>query len=160
MVFFGAPPYLLSFRLSRQQQNESGNDRELCPSSKPNSREATGQQDVRYSHFIGSIRYKQIFDSLQSPIHERQRTEEAQAFLTKPSTLWSTDPTFLKLKTKVRLLKVVNDCAERGISLIQSYNSALTKDETQKQYLLQLVSHHGKQFPAATKMALKTKRQH
>ena len=80
--------------------------------------------------------------------------EESQAFLTKPPALWPTDPTYLRMKAKVRLMKAVNDCAERVISLIQSYNSALTKDETRKQYLLQLVSNHRKQFPAATKTAL------
>ena len=58
------------------------------------------------------------------------------------------------MSAKVKLLKVVNDTAERGIALIQSYNSALTKDETQKQYLLQLVSSHRKQFPAQTKAAV------
>jgi len=50
---------------------------------------------------------------------------------------------------------VVNNTAERGISLIQSNNSAQTKDDTQKQYLLQLVSCHQQQFPAPTKGAIK-----
>ena len=69
----------------------------------------------------------------------------------KPPALWSDDATFQEMSAKVKLLKVVNDTAERGISLIQSYNSALTKDETQKQYLLHLVSRHRKQFQAPTK---------
>ena len=37
-----------------------------------------------------------------------------------------------------------------------NYNGALTKDETQKQYLLQLVSRHRKLFPEPMKAALKT----
>lgn len=80
--------------------------------------------------------------------------EEAKSFLLKPPTLWSDDAIFQDMSAKVKLLKVVNDTAERGIALIQSYNSALTKDETQKQYLLQLVSSHRKQFPAPTKGAV------
>ena len=68
--------------------------------------------------------------------------------------MWS-DATFQDMKAKVKLLKVVNDSAERGIVLIQSYNNALTKDETQKQYLLQLVSSHRKEFPVPTKGAMK-----
>ena len=60
------------------------------------------------------------------------------------------------MNTNVKLLKVVNDCAERGVALIQSYNGALTNDETQKQYLLQLVSRHRKLFPEPMKAALKT----
>jgi hypothetical protein len=82
--------------------------------------------------------------------------EKAKVFLSKPPALWHLDHTYQSMKAKVKLLKVVNDCAERGVALVQAYNSALTKDETQKQYLLRLVSSHRKQFPAPTKAALKT----
>ena len=82
--------------------------------------------------------------------------EEAKAFLSKPPAIWPSYPTYQQMKTNVKLLKVVNDCAERGVALIQSYNGALTEDETQKQYLLQLVSRHRKLFPQPTKAALKT----
>ncbi|GBP92622.1 hypothetical protein EVAR_100444_1 [Eumeta japonica] len=37
-----------------------------------------------------------------------------------------------------KTLKVTNDVAERGISLIEEYNCCLTKDEDQLQYLLQV----------------------
>lgn len=48
-------------------------------------------------------------------------------------------------------MKVVNDCAERGIALIQKFNSSITKNEKQKQYLLRLVDLHRKKFPIASK---------
>src|SRR6218665_2024928 len=48
-------------------------------------------------------------------------------------------------------LSVVNDRAERGVALIEEYNQILTKDEGQKQALLQVVSEHQKQFPDAKK---------
>src|SRR6218665_1826551 len=80
--------------------------------------------------------------------------EESKSFLLKPPALWSDDATFQEMSAKVKLMKVVNDTAERGISLIQNYNSALTKDETQKQYLLHLVSRHRKQFQAPTKYSI------
>lgn len=83
--------------------------------------------------------------------------EEAKVFLAMHPSEWSRDTTFQSFKAKVRLLKVVNDCAERGVALIQAFNGVLTKDETQKQYLLQLVSRHRKDFPEPTKRALKTK---
>jgi len=51
-------------------------------------------------------------------------------------------------------MKVVNDCAERGIALVEEYNSSLTKDEEQKQFLLRLVELHRKQFPVATKATM------
>jgi hypothetical protein len=52
---------------------------------------------------------------------------------------------------RVQALRVVNDFAERGIALIQDYNSAITTDEEQKQYLLQTVENHRKMFPDSRK---------
>ena len=51
----------------------------------------------------------------------------------------------------VKPLKVVNDCAERAVNLIQSYNNLFTHDEEQKQYMLQLVALCRKEFPDARK---------
>ena len=51
-------------------------------------------------------------------------------------------------------LKVVNDLAERGIALIEEYNSLFTKDEEQKQYLLQIVQDNRSRFPDARKSTL------
>ena len=46
---------------------------------------------------------------------------------------------------------MVNDLAERGVALMQEYNQLLTKDEDQKQALLQTVSEHRKKYPDAKK---------
>ena len=51
-------------------------------------------------------------------------------------------------------MKVVNDTAERGIALMQQYNSSLTKNEEQKQFLLRLVERHRKTFPSSAKSTL------
>jgi len=80
--------------------------------------------------------------------------EEAKQFLSKPPADWPTDHAFQALRARVKHLKVVNDCAERGIALITSYNAELTKDESQKQYLPQLVASHRKKFPVPTKTNL------
>lgn len=40
------------------------------------------------------------------------------------------------------MLNVVNDAAERGITVIQSCNSVLTKHGDQNQYHLQVVEKH------------------
>ena len=50
----------------------------------------------------------------------------------------------------VRELRVVNGFAERGVALMQAYNLALTKDEDQHQFLLQ-VEDHRKRYPDARK---------
>lgn len=54
----------------------------------------------------------------------------------------------------VRQFKVVNDNAERGVALIQAYNTSLTKDEDQKQYLLQVIEQHRKLFPDSNKSTI------
>ena len=59
-----------------------------------------------------------------------------------------------KLKKIVDGFKVVNGTAERGIKLIQDFNSCLTKDEEQQQFLLQLVSECRKFFPDSSKATL------
>lgn len=53
-------------------------------------------------------------------------------------------------------LKVVNDIAERALALIEQYNDSLTKNEEQKQYLLQVVQKHRKAFPNCHKKNLKS----
>ena len=51
-------------------------------------------------------------------------------------------------------MKVVNDCAERGIALIEKYNESLTKDEDQKQFLLRFVQRHRQLYPKSSKAAM------
>ena len=45
-----------------------------------------------------------------------------------------------------KILEVTNDCAERGVKLFGDV-LAMTKDEKQRQYLLQVVEDHRKNFP-------------
>jgi len=59
--------------------------------------------------------------------------EEAKSLIKRPLALRSNYVIFQELSAKLKLLNFVN---ERSISLIQTYNSALTKDETQKQHPL------------------------
>ena len=54
---------------------------------------------------------------------------------------------YITAKKTILNLKVANDNAERGVALIETYNCLLTKDEEQKQYLLQVVQNHRDRFP-------------
>jgi len=45
----------------------------------------------------------------------------------------------------------VNDTAERGVALMQDYNSLLTKDKDQIQCALQVVREHRSKFPDSKK---------
>lgn len=49
---------------------------------------------------------------------------------------------------------VVNNTAERGIALIQSFNSVLAKHENQIKYPLQIVENHRQRFPNPNRSTL------
>ena len=51
-------------------------------------------------------------------------------------------------------LKVVNDNAEIAVALIEEYNSCITKNEEQKQFLLLTVQEHCLVFPNSLKTIL------
>src|SRR6218665_270955 len=55
----------------------------------------------------------------------------------------------------VREMKVVNDCAERGVTLMQNYHIILTKNKDKKQFLPQVVEEHQRKYPKALKKTLK-----
>ena len=74
-----------------------------------------------------------------------------KTFLTIPPSDWADDADFQKAAKIVHSRKVVNDVAERGVKLIQDFNSSLTKNEDQKQYLLQVVNEHRHIFCDANK---------
>ena len=79
-----------------------------------------------------------------------------KGFLAKETKEWKDDAAYQMANERARALSVVNDAAERGISLIQRYDTK-AKSEKQKQYLLQLVHHHRQAHPKKTKTALMKK---
>jgi hypothetical protein len=76
------------------------------------------------------------------------------SFLDEDVETWKDLPSFNAAKGIVQNLRVVNDTAERGIALASTFNSLLTTQEDQKQYLLQVVEDHRKRYPKATKAIL------
>lgn len=72
-------------------------------------------------------------------------------FLQQHPSSWGSSDVYQISCDRVKRLKVVNDAAERGVALIQNFNSILTNQEEQKQYLLQVVEHHRQQFPMSKK---------
>jgi len=51
-------------------------------------------------------------------------------------------------------INVVNDTAKRGVKLLEEYNSILTKDEEQKEYLLQVVKDYKMKYPDSNKSTI------
>lgn len=88
------------------------------------------------SHFC-SKRTIEFWDIAQLP----------KNFLELDPNLWNDCEDFIIGKRAIDTLRVVNDCAERGVALVQSFSGKITKDENQLQCLLQVVENHRKQFP-------------
>ena len=72
-------------------------------------------------------------------------------FLARECSTWSTNKSFIESRKKVLNIKVVNDCAERAVSLTKEYVNILSNDENQKQYLIQVVEEFRKQYTDANK---------
>ena len=72
-------------------------------------------------------------------------------FLKMPPSTWRENDEYLAIQKKVQQLVVVNDHAERGIAMINEFNGILTNNEEQKQFLLQVVEQHRKNFPNFSK---------
>lgn len=75
-------------------------------------------------------------------------------FLEKDPTMWEDDESFKRGAEIVKRLIVVNDVAERGVKLMQDYNQVLTKNEEEKQFILQIVANYRRRFPDTKKSTL------
>lgn len=75
-------------------------------------------------------------------------------FLKNDPSVWSENADYQKAVSILKGIRVVNDVAERGVKLMSDYNDVLTKDESQKQYLLQVVGEYKKKYPDAKKSTL------
>lgn len=82
------------------------------------------------------------------------RFEMDTSFLNEPSSEWEKNEEYPKMKKVAEKIKVVNDCAERGVKLIEEYNTKLSTDEDQKQYILKVVSEYRKKYPDCRKTTL------
>ena len=76
-------------------------------------------------------------------------------FLALPVETWCDTPSYNAAAALVQNLSCVNDCAERGVALMQLFNESITKDEQQKQYLLQVVERHRKNFKNCNRESLR-----
>lgn len=96
------------------------------------------------SNFV-SIRSKNIFKILNLD----------DSFLNEHPSLWHLNTNYINNQLKVSQLKVVNDTAERGVALAETYNKTVTTEETQQQCLLQVVEEHRAIFPNTNKETIK-----
>jgi len=65
-------------------------------------------------------------------------------FLNEDPLYWDNNEDYNKALLVLKNISVINDVSEKGVKLIEDYNNKITKDEPQKQYLLQVVSDYCK----------------
>jgi hypothetical protein len=68
--------------------------------------------------------------------------------------MWGENEDFKLASETLHAMKVVNDHAERGVALIQEFSCLITRDESQLQYLLQVVQEHRRAYPDSRKQTL------
>lgn len=75
-------------------------------------------------------------------------------FLDKDPSTWKNDKSYNAGLKIVKSLKVVNDSAERGVKLMEDFNNLFTKNEPQKQFVLQVVSDYRRKYSDSNKKTL------
>ncbi|XP_050526437.1 uncharacterized protein LOC126897076 [Daktulosphaira vitifoliae] len=76
-------------------------------------------------------------------------------FLSIDPAYWNYQEDFKTGREIIKSLKIVNDTAERGVKLMEEYNDKFTKDEEQKQFLLQTVQDYQKKYLKCDRETLK-----
>lgn len=111
--------------------------------SKPGNDDLERLQVMDLSHFV-SNQTMIFFDTLNI------NTE----FLSVPPSQWEHSASYTNHINFLRKIHVVNDLADRGVSLAAEYSAIITKDKSQQQYLTHVVEHHRKLYPNANKTTL------
>lgn len=67
---------------------------------------------------------------------------------------WVRNSSYLECLSIIKKLTVVNDIAERGVKLMQEYNDLFTKNEEQKQFIIQVLDDYRNKNIKNTKESL------
>ena len=80
--------------------------------------------------------------------------ELSQNFLSVAVDTWNKRDDYTASSKIIHALKVVNDCAERAVTLVTDLNEVLTKDDKQRQLLYEVIEHHRKLLSSVMKAQL------
>ncbi|XP_076279088.1 uncharacterized protein LOC143208527 isoform X1 [Lasioglossum baleicum] len=75
-------------------------------------------------------------------------------FMSKDPALWEADNNYKAATRIVGNLQIVNDVAERAVKLMKEYSDCITKDENERQDILQIVSEYKQRYPTVDKKTL------
>ena len=70
---------------------------------------------------------------------------------------WQENDEYLRIKSFVQTVKVVNDPAERAVKLSTECSVVITDDEEQRSALMQAIEQHRQQYPDSKKVTLRKK---
>lgn len=70
------------------------------------------------------------------------------------SSTWKNNLEYKRGKEIVSQLKIVNDTAERAVKLIEDFNKIGSKNEEQKQYILQVVTEYRQRYSNSNKSTI------
>ena len=71
-----------------------------------------------------------------------------------PIDEWKNNESYKEMEIFVKNILITNDAAERGIKMISDYANSLTKDNQDRENLLQLVEQHRKEYPDQNKATI------
>jgi len=97
-------------------------------------------QTDRGQHLLTTLPTSVLELSISRSLFETARFNDS--FLDVPVETWLNDTSFKTAETSVKNLLCINDYAERGVALIQTFDATVIKDTEQKQYLLQVCERH------------------
>ena len=75
-------------------------------------------------------------------------------WLALPPAQWDSNPDYMEFRNFVRTVKVINDCAERGVKLATDYSKSLTKYSQERSKIYQVVEAERRAKPDAKKATL------
>jgi len=104
------------------------------------------QNDTSFDHSVQKMPTVTVFTQLKDLIGREswvlfKLINEQPLFLSKPASLWERDECYIRIKSRLQHLKVVNDSSERALGLVITdyHSSTITKSPSQKQFLYQVV---------------------
>ena len=110
---------------------------------------------MRITITLDSFKDKNLEDFVTAQSMTLMRMLELpHGFLAVDPDLWEDRDDYKQAAETVESLNVVNDHAERGVAIIKENSGFITHDETQLQFLLQVVEDHRRLYPDSRKQTL------
>ena len=105
------------------------------------------RNDASFDHSVHKMPTVPAFTQLKDLIGREswvllKLINKQSLFLSKPASLWERNECYIRIKSRLQHLKVVNDFSERALGLVTDYHSStITKSPSRKQFLYQVLKN-------------------